>query len=458
MHARVPLAGQLQTRDGTASKDQRFKNCVVELINNPVSQQNDMFIRKRPGLTSFQAQTAGEGRGISSFNGSLYYVIGNTLYKDATSIATLATSTGKVGWVEVTGNQLFLADGSNGYVISGSTATIISDADFPSPHIPRPIFLDGYVFLQHATNSNIYNSDLNTPTSWTALGFINPSAYQDAGIGIARLNNNILAFGTQSIEYFYDAANATGSPLSAMPESQINYGCAASNSICVNEMMAVFVAQDREGNAFVAQIKGYDKQAISTPAIDLLLNKEGSNLSSAYAVMFKQDGHLLYVLTLTGQNITIVFDHQTGYWYEFSTSTNAFVGKWHAFLNDVHYFLGTTTGKVYKFETTAYTDDGTSIDVLIQTSKIDAGSSNRKFMSWLELVGDRSTVTSNVGISYSDDDYQNWSSVRTVDLSAPRFYIKRLGSFRRRAFRFTHTDSTPLRLEAFDIEFTVGVH
>ena len=83
---------------------------------------------------------------------------------------------------------------------------------------------------------------------------------------------------------------------------------------------------------------------------------------------------------------------------------------------------------------------------------------NRKFMSRFSLIGDRPSADSNVTLYWSDDDYQTYSSSIAVSMNDVNPQLTRLGSSRRRAWKLTHTDNTPLRLEALEVTYTVGEH
>ena len=63
-------------------------------------------------------------------------------------------------------------------------------------------------------NGDIYQSALEDASSWNALDFIGSQIEPDSGVYLAKFQNYIAAFKGWSTEFFYDAANATGSILS----------------------------------------------------------------------------------------------------------------------------------------------------------------------------------------------------------------------------------------------------
>ncbi len=80
---------------------------------------------------------------------------------------------------------------------------------------------------------------------------------------------------------------------------------------------------------------------------------------------------------------------------------------------------------------------------------------HEKFMSRLLVVGDR-YLGSSLNISWTDDDYQTFSTPRAVDMSLERPVLHRLGRFLQRAFKMVFTQNAPLRVEHFEVDFNIG--
>ena len=118
----------------------------------------------------------------------------------------------------------------------------------------------------------------------------------------------------------------------------------------------------------------------------------------------------------------------------------------------------TTSGKVYQMNhsSLSFRDDGTTYTARIQLPKLDMGTNRRKFFAGAEIIGDVETETSEITLSYSDDDYQNYTTWGNLDLSEQHRFATRLGSARRRAWALAHAANTPMRIEALEITATVG--
>jgi hypothetical protein len=462
---RLPLFGSPTNRSDDVDFDQRFVNCFPEFIDNPLAGVTRIYIQKRAGTSTHirPSGTTGEGRGIWSWDGRLYSIIGDKVYSNSTAIKTLTTSTGACGATAVTAatDYLFICDGVKGYLIdTTNVVTEITDIDFPTPHVATPVFMDGYIFLPKTTGE-VYNSNLNAPLLWEAVDFITPEAFPDGVLGLARQNNQVVSLNEQSIEFFYNSGNATGSPLLPTQQAVIQFGCASIGSVAEEENLIVTVAQSGIGSVFVAAIDGYKPDVISTSAIDRILKAEGDDIIDCWGYLSRIQGHLFYVLNLPSNSRTLVYDFNSKMWHEWAWTYGVnqilFPMIESAELGQELYFLHQANGYIYKMDPDLYQDAGTAIQTQIQTSKYDGETTKLKFMHRLSLVADYQSSASSINLYYSDDDYKNWKGPRTMDLIG-RAYLYRLGSFRRRAFQLIHTANTNLRLEAIELELSTGVH
>ena len=101
-------------------------------------------------------------------------------------------------------------------------------------------------------------------------------------------------------------------------------------------------------------------------------------------------------------------------------------------------------------------DSSNDIKVEILTSRIDFQSTKPKFLYRLGVIGDIQSSSSPITIDWSDDDYNNYATSRTVDMSNTFPRLVALGRFNRRAFRLAHTANTPLRLESLEMGVVQG--
>ena len=133
------------------------------------------------------------------------------------------------------------------YLFNGvaNTITKITDADYPAVTVPGVAYLDGYFFVMDA-NGTIYNSGLEAPLAWNSLDFINCEAEPDGGMAIAKYLNYVVGFGNWTTQFFYDAANATGSPLAVIQSATIQIGCANGYSVAQFDGKLVWMGTSHE--------------------------------------------------------------------------------------------------------------------------------------------------------------------------------------------------------------------
>lgn len=333
------------------------------------------------------------------------------------------------------------------------TLTQVTDPDYPAATVPGAVYLDGYFFVMDK-DGTVYNCDLENPDSWNALNYITAEAEWDKGVAIAKHQNYVVALKDWTCELFYDAANPTGSPLSKVSNATVQIGCAQGYSVVQFHGGLIFMSKTRERGRSVHFFppNSIDPQEIASASIQRILN--AADLTTVRAWGGKLGGRILYVLNLVTANITLVYDFTSKTWAQW-TSDNAgtegyFKYGFYATDGNRDFLLHETTGEVFTLTPDVYQDDGADIKVLIRTGRLDAGNMDRKTMSQLTIVGDESATS--VSVQQSDDDYQTFSTARTVAMDAEPPRLLRLGMFRRRSFDIRHVDNTPLRLTAIDAE------
>lgn len=434
-----------------------------ELIKSPITDGKKYYLKKRPGLNTYINFTAGEGRGIFYWNtkNNYYTVIGNTLYAGSTAIFTLTTTTGPVGFCEFrsdTADLLILCDGTFGYTISTTNViTLIPTANFPSPHIPNPVYLDGYIFLAAANTQTIHNSNLLDPNTWQASSFIDAEMFPDNLVALAKVQNYIAAVGVQSIEWFYDNANSTGSPLQRNAPAVSQFGCPAALTVNQTEKELILVGQTGNGGRTVWVLDGFQPTEIANEPVREALDLEGTNISLASANTIQCAGHKWYILNLFGNQRTFIYDFEEKMWHEWSTGTGTSVFNWKFAAdsgNGAPVFLGYTNGQTASLNPVNYTDLGSTINCTVLTSKLDFDTVKRKRIYRLSLAADspEGPTSTPMTISWTDDDYNTYTPEKTLMIGSGYSTITQLGYMRRRAFKFVYQQPWPLRMESFELD------
>lgn len=474
------FSGGYEGRDAGTEKDQRFVNMYVETIN-----EKRKVLVKRPGISEHLVVAAGEVRGMFFWNGSLWSVIDDVLYQDDTDSGTaLDTDTGIIGYTECTLSGvpvMFFCDGTKGYLIDDTdTVTEITDVDFPSPHVPTPVFIDGYVCLPAADSADIYNCDLDDPTEWTTSNYITSEIYPDPVVALARQNNQVVALGETGTEFFYNNGDEqpTGTPLARNPQTFLQFGTCAPYAIGQNERYCFFISQSQSGGRAVQKLDGFTPEKVSTSFIERILDNEDDAIVNATGFLIRVAGHFFFIIHLSER--TLVYDIEEKEWSEWTSShlntpTPSALGNWLVnglqvngnsswdttiitenfkwiFASDLGdgkvYLISNDTGVIGKLDPSVYTDLENSIRCEVNTPLLDFGSLKRKTFIRLTLIGD--LAENSIYIRWTDDDYRTWSNVKILSMSN-RPVLHKLGSSRKRAFSIYYTDNYPLRLEGIDL-------
>lgn len=122
----------------------------------------------------------------------------------------------------------------------------------------------------------------------------------------------------------------------------------------------------------------------------------------------------------------------------------------YAYANGKDYVQHETSGKIYEISSEFGTDGGAPLNVICRTPPLNQGTTERKSMNRLALVGDNSAGTALV--RHSDNDYVTFTNYRQIDLSNTNKQLRRLGDYRERAIELRYTGSNAIRIRALDIE------
>lgn len=344
-------------------------------------------------------------------------------------------------------------------VVDGSITWTCRDCSFPSPHVPFVQFIDGYVVVAKENTQDMYNCNLNKPLWWTAGDYISAEMYPDHIVALSKNNNYLYAIGTNSVEYFYDAANATRSPFARHESAVQQFGCAAPGTVVQTEKEVIFVGETGNGGHTVWTIDGFKEKEIGIPMVKAVFLQEGAGLADITAHCVRVSGQKLYIIVLSTR--TLVYSFDTQMWSEWtSDGGTTFICNFATDGTDGAAFIaGKTDGIVYKISENYFTDNGAAFECSLTSAKLDFDSLNRKFMGRLSIIGDvpdDTLVDSAVSIQWSDDDYKTWSAARTLTFNADFPTIFQLGAFRRRALKLTYSLPHLLRLEGVEVDINIG--
>lgn len=469
-----PIVKELGSRGTSTSKDSYITNFYVKIHQHELTGDKYVWLVKRDGSTQFiaAAGATGQVRGIYHWEDQekLYVAIEDDIYvyhsTDGSLQATLTSvwtsTTGNVGFTEFlydTGITKVVAVDGTRLVTIDSANTVVTSASANLPnHEPTPIYIDGYLCLLKTSTADMYNSDLNDPTAWTAGNFITGEMLPDQAQKISRLNNYVLMFGHRSIEYFYDAAIASGSPFQRN-DAYVKYtgyigGLASYSSVIF------FVGSNNDSQPDVFVLSNSDMKPVGSQAVRMHLASLTSLDSSITGNVVSIDGNDFYVLdtgvaTYAMNLKTLLWTtwiYQNGTRFAMNNSVNPVTSTAYHSL-----FTLKNDRAVYAFSSSLYQDNGTNFTCTAVTDVEDFGTHNQKSMSRLSIVADKPSASTSVAVSWTDDDYQTYNTPINVDLYQEFPSLRRLGRFRRRALKLTHTDNYPIRIKRIEVSIDKGV-
>ena len=330
---------------------------------------------------------------------------------------------------------------------------------FPTPHIPQPVFLDGYLFLAETDSIDIYGSDIQSPLSWGALNFASAENYADPVTGLARQNNFVVAFGDHSTEFLYNAAKANqladfDTPLDRYESMVLQTGIFSREAVMSAERLMVFVGESQIGGHSVWRMDGANAKEISTEYIEKFLDLE-TETSGINGYGIRIMGHMLFILNLPTANKTFVYDLEENMWTEWQYNGGVLPFNYFCDHGGLLLLQHSTNGKIYKLDSTVYQDFDADIECRVRLSKMDFDTDAFKFYHQTTIIGDKCVDTDI--LRWSDDDYVTWSNDKTLT-AGHRPYFMRSGHARRRAWEVEYTHNSPRRLEALEITYSIGDH
>ena len=459
---RLPLVITPENRAYTTDKDSKLVNGYMEKMPD-----GTYWIYKRMGLSQYSQPPGGAavGRGVFNWLGDIYSIFGNTLYKNGVAVSgTLDTTNGVYKFSSCldlyTPNvkKMQLGNGVKAYNYDAANGLVlINDAQFPAAFVKGWAYLDSVTYVATAAGA-IYGSEPDDPINWTALNVVYAAIEPDLAVGLAKQLVYVVVMKQWSTEVFYDAQNATGSPLGPVQGAKVNYGCVTADSIVYIDGTLIWVCTNQSSATQVIKMDGLKAEIISTPSVERLLDE--ADFTTTYAYLHKDIGHRFYVLTVVEANLTLVYDLESRMWSQWTDVNGNYFPFIAATYNSTtmnHILQHESNGCLCVMDQTYYTDEGDIITVDIVTPNFDGETNRRKQLTMMKFVADQ-VPGSVLQVRKNDQDYaaDKWSNFRSVDLAAKQPLLSNCGTFVRRAYHLRHQSNTPFRLKAIELQIDIG--
>jgi hypothetical protein len=472
-------------RSGDTSVERDLQ--IVNMFYDRISQENktkSLLVKKRPGLAattySFSKVAAANpvrGSFYDATQNAFYWVVLDKVYvvnpdvgTSIRTVTTLTTTTGYVGFCSFLKSDntryVCITDGIEMWIdnYATTTCTEVTDVDFPTPHEPYPVYIDGYLLVIKKNSGDFYNSDLDDPFAWTSDNFLSAEIHSDYALRLFKVKNYLVVLGNGSIEYFWNAGNTSGSPFSRNDSPTRNLGY-VTGGVQIEDTV-YFVGQDNNKNLAVYALNSFKADRISNPVVDRTLQTRASTNNVKAPVTLGVDGHSIsidghtFYILVTPQT-TWAYDVDDKFWYEWKNSDNTGLkieAVWGMYNGAVYCAItGQSTFSI--FSTNVYQDFGSNFTCRYTTEHLQFGTGNWKVANKLYLSASKhlNTGTSNVLVSWSYDDWSSGGFVgtRNINVFSNSPYFTRLGRFRNASFRFEYADNYPFFMNSFYLTMNV---
>ena len=371
-------------------------------------------------------------------------IITGTGIQANTRIATITSGTAITTTIATTASATI--------TITKQAVAKIIDADYPTSLLTGGIVqLDGYFFTAD-TDGNIYQSALNDPSSWAATDVLNADYSGDGILFLFKIGNYIAAAGSGgTIQYFYNAGNPTGSVLSAAPNLTLS-GIQINNSPVSMGGVFYCYAKTRIGSWGTTGL--YRLSGVNT------FERVSDDIWSSIIVTLDLD--LISTATIGTKHLVVMHSSTDAVAVIYDPSVNMF-----SFLQLATAFTSSNaTGSLFTRASSSdvlqwavgntWTDESVAYTLTIQTEPQDMNEGTDATDTYVYLIADNES-TGTAALAYTDDDYANWNTVGSFDMTATKKRVNGAGGQHNlRAYRVTHSANTGFRGQMLRVKFEPG--
>jgi len=501
----IPITTQLSIEEFSGGAIVVPQSMCTNVIYGKYPSGN-IFATQRPSVNIFEDASVtvadAKGRGVyhSNLINDRYIVNDNVVYKGnytAPLAQLISSGVERVEMFEV-GDFLVILDTENneGWTIAIGTPTVlvaITDVAFPPNQSPSLQLTKGGAELNgtlyvYTTDGQIWNSAVEDPTSWNTLDSIVSEVRSDGGVALFKHSNHIAALGERSLEFFYDNANPTGSPLSPRTDVTHDIGTVNFDTFYGDGNASYFVGLTESGDVGVYLLQNFSLTKISKNDIDSMLTS--AVVTDSVRVVgsgFSAGGRGFYVLTLynlsggiVASETSLVYDSSTGFWnpwelahdgindyplVDWTRSSGTRAGNGILSNGDIltisDDFNPQDAVEAQVYVDADYVDMGYISDTGVSGNKIpfeiitgagSFGTQNNKFIGTTRIKGRPTNNPEQLLVQWSDESNKNYNAGRTIDLSNQKNKLNRCGSFKRRNFKLSGAFSERVEIESVEVE------
>jgi hypothetical protein len=414
----------------------------------------------RPGLISFK------DTGTSLPVDGLYWwdeqhcalaVSNSRVWKITDSAGTMTEITGSSALLPsapvtfaTDGTKCAMANGANIVHTDLSTLTTMADVDAPTA-VTHVAYLDGYLLANSAGTAKFFFSSPTDMTAWNALDFASADGEPDRVVAMKTGFREVILLGRTSVEFWIDDGVT---PFTRLDGSVQSFGCSAPYSLAKVGNTWMWLDHERR----LVTMQGRAVQAVSTP-YDRVIQHYAS-VDDAIGYVVSVEGYPLYVLNFPTAGQSLVYNYKTekwskwGYWNTTTGSYGRFRGNAYCYARDwnMHLVGDWANGLIYKFDRTAFTDNGNPIRTLVRTGHINYGldvtkRSNRLRVKMKRGAGNSTVSDPQVTMRRRVNNAAQWETERWASLGQVGQHEQtadwyRNGIYKTVQYEFVHSDDS----------------
>lgn len=456
---------------------ERTVNLHLETIGSQGA-PSQLALYPTPGQQAFTvALSDADPRASISVNGRLFTVIGGSFIElvppglevvrgFVTRDARLAT----IHYNGVTGNQLFVCSGNNGYSYD-LTTNVLTQRLFGDATMGG--MLNSRFLAFNLLTGTVRMSNLNDGATWDPTLFFNRSLAPDPWQAMIVIPPGIWLIGSETGEVWYDSG-ASPQPFAPIPGAFFPYGTVAPWSVTKAGDYVMWLAQTQSGTGKFVAARGYSPQQISNFAVENAFADmiRTSTIADCEALVYEDRGHIFANFTCWQAQKTWTVDlsmgmawHERGRWNAALGQFDAWGPRTHVYAFGKHLVGNRNAVALNQLDVTFGSEsDGSVIRRLRIPPPLWASASQRLIISRFELMADSGLgLTSGQGSDpkvmcrYSRDG-KTWGAEVTASAGKignyqTRMIWRRCGSSDRLWVpEVTMTDPVPIRISGAMIE------
>ena len=386
------------------------------------------------------------------------------------TLAISSAGVNRVAWLEKGGANYLMTCLEDGTSVT-STSLVAVNVDGSR----GLVFIDGYLFAVSALGKRIYNSAAGgNLTTWNTTDFLEAEQYADNTIWIDKHKNYLVAFGEDSIEFFYNNAIEVGSPLARQESYSTRVGLYVGSSTTggasvVNvEDDLYFLGRTGQNAVSLYVIKDFQVKEIKGQYIQGLLNNPDLTVSGITSILINNNPHI--VINFTNDNPWAYFIKEDMWWQlsgedypDFAVTLGRpfvnVVAIGGSYTPECRVLTNASTGNCrWKY---ADLDYGTTVTSSMFTEIIDMGTNRYKHLARIDAIGDYGNNTLDLSINPTRNYSQTYTALGSKAVSTIGYQNNiswyNVGAPRAFILGFATTGTYPSIHEGFDIEYTTGV-